>query len=182
MTLAYYRRRVRRARNRPIGSVCFNEPQLEMIQTPNGPPLTSSAPLVHRPVPIHFFNTLSENNTASSLTPLIPTDNLNDTTRHRLLSTSADGDLDVPSAPLRYPYGTQPTLSPGILRLESTVDSQPNILRLESAVTAGSASSSTSGQLSPLHREMEGFQKALEADHKREISDRSDPPPIYTHI
>jgi len=170
MSLAYCRRRARKARKQPQGSDYFAKPQTEMVQTRNGPPLTSSAPLVHRPEPIHFFNASSSN--PSSLSPLIATNSHDATSSYRPLSTSEpDNDFDVPSDQLQSLHGAQPFLSLDI--------PQPDVPQPERAVSAGPASSSTFEQLSPLHREMAGFQKALEADHKRDIPNEADPPPEY---
>lgn len=172
MTVAHFRRRARRARKQPRGSDFFNEPETEMSQTQNGPPLTSSAPLVNRPAPLHFFNS-SPN--ASSLPPLIPEATFLDATSSSLrpLSTSEfDGNSDEPSDSLRS------TFDNADLSLDTPL--------LQRAVLAGPASASTSNQLSNLHRDMVGFQKTLEADHKRDISDPSqstivgDPPPKYS--
>ena len=159
LALAYYRGRAGKARKQPK---CFSETQTEMSQTQNGPPLTSAAPLLYRPVPLHFFNASSRDYTPSLL-PLIPADNSHDTTSHPPLSTSEyDSNFDVPSDPLQCPYDTQPFLSLDIARPE-----------------AKNASSSTSDQLLPLHHVMAGFQDGLEANHRSDTSDQSDPPPKY---
>jgi hypothetical protein len=171
MTVAYFRRRARKARKQPRGSDFFNEPETEMSQTQNSLPLTSSAPLVHRPAPLHFFNSPSTNNT-SSLPPLMPAATFFDATSssRRPLSTSEfNGNSDEPSDSLRSPFDNHDLLLDTPLL----------------PVSAGPASSSTSDQFSNLHREMVGFQKTLEADHKRDISDQNqstiidDPPPKY---
>ena len=184
MTVAHFRRRARKARKQPRGSDFFNEPeteisQTEMSQTQNGPPLTSSAPLVHRPEPLHFFDSSSTNNTTFSSPLMLPAATFLDATSssRRPLSTGEfDGNSDEqPSDPLQSPFDT----------LELSLDTP----LLERAVSAGPALPSTSSELSPLHRDMVGFQKTLEADHKRDISDQSqstiitnpigDPPPKY---
>ena len=184
MTVAHFRRRARKARKQPRGSDFFNEPeteisQTEMSQTQNGPPLTSSAPLVHRPEPLHFFDSSSTNNTTFSSPLMLPAATFLDATSssRRPLSTGEfDGNSDEqPSDPLQSPFDT----------LELSLDTP----LLERAVSAGPALPSTSSELSPLHRDMVGFQKTLEADHKRNISDQSqstiitnpigDPPPKY---
>ena len=210
MTIAHFRRRARIARKQPRGSSYFTEPTTEMSQTRNGPPLTSSAPLVHRPAPMHFFNGSSTNNTSSS--PLLPAATFHGSLDaigpfRRPLSTSEfDGNSDVPSDTSQSPFDTHPVLSSSLdsSRLERAVSARPSssisgqflphdlsldTFLLQRADPAGPALSSTSGQLSPLHRDMAGFQKTLEADHKRDISDQSqtiisdpisDPPPKYT--
>ena len=175
MTVAHFRRRARKARKQPRGSDYFNEPETEMSQTQNGPPLTSSAPLVHRPEPLHFFNSPSMYNTTSS-SPLMPAATFFDATsssRRPLSAGEFDGNSEEqPSDPLPSPFDTHD------LSLDTPL--------LERAVSTGTALPSTSSELSPLHRDMVGFQKTLEADHKRNISDRSqsstpigDPPPKY---
>ena len=181
MIFAHFRRRARIARKQLQGSTYFNEPEKEMSQTQNSLPLTSSAPLIHRPAPIHFFNSSSTNNTP--LSPLIPAatfhNSLDATSAFRgALSTGEFDDNSVePSDSLQSPFDTHSFLF-------SSLDSH----RPEREVSAGPPLSSTSGQLSPLHRDMAGFQKTLEADHKRDISDQSqstisnpidDPPPKY---
>ena len=195
MTIAHFRRRARIARKQPRGSSYFKEPTTEMSQTRNGPPLTSSAPLVHRPAPMHFFNGSSTNNTSSS--PLLPAATFHESLDaaspfRRPLSTSEfDGNSDVPSDTLHSPFDTHPVLSSSLdsSRLERAVSARPSsssvsgqflpydlsldIPILQRADPAGPALSSTSGQLSPLHRDMAGFQKTLEANHKRDISDQS---------
>ena len=176
MTVAHFRRRARKARQQPRGSDFFNEPETEMSQTQNGFPLTSSAPLVHRPEPLHFFNSSSMNNT--SLSPLMPAATFLDATsssRRPLSTIEFNGNSDEPSDPIQSPFDTHD------LSLDTPL--------LQRAVSARPALSSTSGELSPLHRDMVGFQKTLEADHKRDISDQrqstiinnptGDPPPRY---
>ena len=178
MTVAHFRRRARKARKQPRGSEFFNEPETEMSQTQNGLPLTSSAPLIHRPEPLHFFNSSSSNNT-SSLSPLVPAATFLDaiSSSRRPLSTSEfDGNSDEqPSDPLQSPFETHD------LSLDTPL--------LRRAVSAGPSLPFTFSQLSPLHCDMAGFQKSLEADHKRDFSDQSqsniisnpigDPPPKY---
>jgi hypothetical protein len=107
------------------------------------------------------------------LSPLIPATDLHDaTSSYRLLSTSElDNDFDVPSDQLQSLYRAHPFLSFDIPQLDVP---QP-----ERAVSAGPASSLTSERLSPLHRDMAGLQKALEADHNRDSPDPPDPPPKY---
>ena len=181
MAVAYFRRRARKARKQPRGSIFFNEPETEMSQTQNGRPLTSSAPLIHRPEPLHFFNSSSSStNNTTSLLPLYPAAAFLDATlssSHPPLSAREfDGNTDEqPIDPLPSPFETH--------------DLSVETPHLENAVSAGPASPSTSSQLSPLHRDMAGFQKTLEADLNRDISDQSqsspisnpigDPPPIY---
>lgn len=178
MTVAHFRRRARKARKQPRGSNFFNEPETEMSQTQNGLPLTSSAPLVHRPEPLHFFNSPSSSMNNTTLSPLIPAATFLDATlssSRRPLSTieSDRNSEEQPSDPLQSPFDTHD------LSLDTPL--------LERAVSAGPALPSTSSQLSPLHRDMVGFQKSLEANHKRDISDQSqsstsligDPPPKY---
>lgn len=170
MMLAHCRRRARKARKRPRTSTFINEfPQTEMSQTQNGPPLTSSAPLISRPVPMQFANADS-----SSLSPLMraaTVRNSQDTThssRRQFTASEFEGGFDALNDPLPSPYDMQP--------LSSLADPPPG------SVLPRRVSSSTSGQLSPLHRGMTEFQKALEADHKEDISDQnqsSDPPPKY---
>ena len=175
MAVAHFRRRVRKARKQPRGSTFFNEPVTEMSQTQNGQPLTSSAPLVHRPEPLHFLNSSSPNNITSS-PHMLPAATFLDATSLRPLSTSEfDGNSDEqPSDRLQSPFDVHD------LSLDTPL--------LERAVSEGPALPSISSQLSPLHRDMTGFQKTLEADHKRDISDQSqptisnlvgDPPPKY---
>lgn len=203
MTVAHFRRRARIARKRPRGSSYFKEPTTEMSQTRNGPPLTSSAPLVHRPEPLHFFNGSSTNNT-SSLSPLLPAAAFHeslDATSRPLSIGEFDGNSDAPSDPSQSPFDTQPFLSSSLdsSRLERAVLARPTSssisgqfspydLSLDTPLlqraVSGPALSSTSDQLSPLHRDMVGFQKTLEADHKRDISQSTsdpiiDPPPKY---
>jgi hypothetical protein len=178
MIVAHFRRRARKARKQPRGSDFFNEPETEMSQTQNGLPLTSLAPLVHRPEPLHFFNISSTNNNTSS-SPIMPTATFLDaagSSRRPLSTGESDGNSDEPSDSLQSPFDTR----------DLSLDTP---LLLQRAVSAGPALSSTSSQLSPLHRDMVGFQKTLEADHKRDISDQSqsitisdpigDPPPKY---
>ena len=180
MTVAHFRKRARKARKQPRGSDYFNKPETEMSQTQNGLPLTSSAPLIHRPAPLHFFNGSSTSN--NSLSPLMPAATFLDATSssRRPLSTSEfDGNSDEPSDLLQSPFDTQ--------------DLSLGTPLLQRAVSAGPTLSSTSRQFSSLHRDMAGFQKSLvtvEADHKRDISSDqsqstiisnsvSDPPPKY---
>ena len=187
--------------------------QTEMSQTQNGPPLTSSAPLVHRPEPLHFFNVSStnNNNNTSSFSPLLPAATFLDPTsssRRPLSFSEFDSNSDDPSDPLQSPFDTPPLFSSldshrperavsaarpassSISGQPSPFDSSVDTPHLQKVVSSGPPSSSTSGQLSPLHRDMVGFQKTLEADHKRDISDQSqsstiissaigDPPPKY---
>jgi len=163
MFLFNYRRRVREARKQPRGSVYLGSSpslQAQMSQTHNGPPLTSIAPLVYQPAPIHFFGTSSSNTTPLSSLPSTTTSrNFPDTStssRRHLLSAPAD--------PLSSPYDMRPSLSLDVPSL-------------------GPASSSPSGQISPLHRDMAEFQKRLQSDHNRDVSDQkqcdSDSPPGY---
>lgn len=166
MSFAYFRRRARFARKQPRGS--FFEPIIEMSQTQNGPPLTSFAPLIHNPEPVRFFDASSRNDTVSSLSPLIPANDSHDPTSHPPLPTSEPVDnSQAPSNSLKSPFEAQPFLLPDIRRPESAVPA------------------SASGQLSPLHRDMTGFQKTLEADYRTDMSnqdhstDKSDPPPEY---
>ena len=167
MFLANYRRRVREARKRPRGSVYLGSSlQAEMSQTHNGPPLTSIAPLVYQPAPIHFIRTSSSNTTPLSSLPSTTTSrNLQNTTtssRRHLLSTHSDRDSRAPADPLSSPHDMRPSLSLDIPSL-------------------GPASSSPSDQMSPLHRDMAEFQKGLESDHNRDVSDQKqyDSPPSY---
>ena len=175
MTVAHFRRRARKARKKPRGSDFFNEPETEMSQTQNGLPLTSSAPLVHRPEPLHFLNRPSTNNT-SSLSPLMPAATFLDaaSSSRRPLSFGEFGsNSDEPSDSIQSPFDTHDLL------LDTPL--------LQRCVSARPALSSNSSQLSPLHRDMAGFQKTLETDHKRDNFDQStfisnpigDPPPKY---
>ena len=204
MTVAHFRRRARKARKQPRGSSYFSEPEsvipkTEMSQTQNSPPLTSSAPLVHRPEPLHFLNSSSTSNT-TSLSALMPELTFLDTTtsNRRPLSTSEfDGNFDEPpSDPLPSPFEThdlsldtpRPERAVSVGHASSSTSNQLSPFDL-SLDTTGPPLSSTSGQLSSLHRDMVGFQKTLEADHKADIADQSqstiisdpivDPPPEY---
>ena len=131
----------RTSRFRYLGSSSL---QAEMSQTHNGPPLTSIAPLVYQPAPIHFIRTSSSNTTPLSSLPSTTTSrNLPDTTtssRRHLLSTESDRDSRAPADPLSSPYDMRPSLS------------------LDVPSLPGPASSSPSGQMSPLHRDMAEFQ------------------------
>jgi hypothetical protein len=171
MTIAHFRRRARIARKQPQGSPFFNESVTEMSQTRNGPPLTSSAPLIRRPAPLHFFNDSSTNN--SSLLPLLPAATLSD-------SLDAASSLDRSLSTCEFNSNPDAPV-PSISGHSSPFDSS---LLQQRAVP--STFSSTSDQLSPLHRDMAGFQKTLEADLKGDINEQShpavindDPPPKY---
>lgn len=178
MILAKYLSRARKLRKKPRGySTCFPDhpPQTEMSQTQSGPLI--STPLAYHPAPMQFLSASPSNNTYSSLSPLFLASTFShsqDTTSssHRTLSTSCtDGGCHALSDPIPSANDMQPSLS--------LVIPPP-----QRAVLAGSASLSTSGQLSPLHRDMVECQKMLEADQKGDISDqnriiRDDPPPKY---